>query len=74
MSMLNEAGAVNAQRDAHMAGGSVLERRMRSLEEMRREGEMATQMDNILDTSMRLGGVPTQGRLWPRQGPEGVTA
>ena len=38
MSMVNEAEAVNAQRDAHMAGGSVLERRVRSLEEMRRGG------------------------------------
>jgi len=36
MSMVNEAEAVNAQRDAHMVGGSVLERRVRSLEEMRR--------------------------------------
>ena len=36
MSMTNEAEAVNAQRDAHMVGGSVLERRVRSLEEMRR--------------------------------------
>ena len=35
---MNEAEAVNAQRDAHMAGGSVLERRVRSLEEMRRGG------------------------------------
>ena len=54
-------GAVNALRDAHTAGGSVLERRVRSLGEMRREGEMATQMDNILDTSMRLGGYPRRG-------------
>ena len=85
MGMLNEAEAVNAQRDAHT--DDVLERRVdgcphgrwesawgmwrcticgvlrtgagipvRSLEEMPREGEMATQMDNILDTSMRLGG------------------
>ena len=33
---MNEAEAVNAQRDAHMPGGSVLERGVRSLEEMRR--------------------------------------
>ena len=87
---MNEAEAVNAQRDAHT--DDVLERRVdgcphgrwesawgmwrcticgvlrtgagipvRSLEEMPREGEMATQMDNILDTSMRLGGYPRRG-------------
>ena len=33
---MNEAEAVNAQRDAHMVGGSVLERRMNWLEEKRR--------------------------------------
>jgi len=33
---VNEAEAVNAQRDAHMVGGSVLERRMNWLEEKRR--------------------------------------